>query len=63
MTPPIGISSEGLAYAQRYAEHLIHYIGPCPWNSFPRDSLWGRALDEQYHQDETRRRYLQRKHQ
>jgi hypothetical protein len=43
-------------YARRYAEHAMNYIGPCPWNPFPRNSHWGRMIDDAYRRDELCRR-------
>lgn len=41
---------------KKYAESLIGYISPCPWNPFPRDSKWGRQIEEQYRRDQINKR-------
>lgn len=30
---------------KKYAETMIDYIPPCPWNPFPRDSEWGQQIE------------------
>lgn len=47
--PPIEVIE---AYGRAFAS----YIGPCPWNPFPRSSEWGRKIEEYYREDQTRRR-------
>lgn len=41
---------------KKYAEAMIDYIPPCPWNPFPRTSKWGRQIEEQYRRDQIAKR-------
>lgn len=41
---------------KKYAEAMINYIPPCPWNPFPISSKWGRQIEEQYRKDQIAKR-------
>jgi hypothetical protein len=65
ITPTIRVQGKGFKaraedaeqqYWLAYAQAQIDYVGPCPWNPFPRTSPWGRGIDESYRRQQIARR-------
>lgn len=50
------MQDDALHVLKQYGEHLSSYIGPRPWDPFPRTSEWGRQIDKAYREDQLRRR-------